>query len=356
MSQVHLAPYGADFTVNFTLLEVDGVDFRVDAVHASGDITVIEDEGTEATADNGFTDEGTGYSLVCSAAELTGQRATYYIVDQTGTKAWLDKEIVVETYGHPDAAHPDLGVALPDTGTAAAGASGTITLASSASTTADLYNGMTVYIVAGTGAGQSRVIHDYSAARVASISPNWATTPDTTSKYVVAPTPPANQSEPTEVNVTQISGTAVSTTTAQLGVNVVQVSEDATAAANLEAAYDGTGYDVGGVDVSELNQIVDDLINGGRLDLLIDAIKAVTDIIGTTQITGATSGTPSTTSTNTNLTGYVDSELVGRVIIFVGGTADGQAAEILTYTATGGVVTFAALTTAPAASDSFVIV
>lgn len=44
-----------------------------------------------------------------------------------------------------------------------------------------------------------------------------------------------------QADVTQISGAAVSTTTAQLGVNVVQVSEDATAADNLELQFDGTG-------------------------------------------------------------------------------------------------------------------
>lgn len=44
------------------------------------------------------------------------------------------------------------------------------------------------------------------------------------------------------VNVTHISGSAVSTTTAQLGVNVVQLSADATAADNAEAFFDGTGY------------------------------------------------------------------------------------------------------------------
>lgn len=50
-----------------------------------------------------------------------------------------------------------------------------------------------------------------------------------------------------------------------------------TAADNLEAAFDGTGYDVGGIDVSELNSIVDDLLDAGRLDALIDAIKNKTD-------------------------------------------------------------------------------
>jgi hypothetical protein len=37
-------------------------------------------------------------------------------------------------------------------------------------------------------------------------------------------------------------GSAVSTTTAQIGVNVVQISEDSTAADNAEAFFDGTGY------------------------------------------------------------------------------------------------------------------
>lgn len=49
-------------------------------------------------------------------------------------------------------------------------------------------------------------------------------------------------SDTLQADVTQVSGSAVSTTTAQLGVNVVQVSGDATAANNLEADYDGTGY------------------------------------------------------------------------------------------------------------------
>ena len=49
-------------------------------------------------------------------------------------------------------------------------------------------------------------------------------------------------SDTLEVDVTDIAGASVSTTTAQIGVNVVQVSGDATAADNLELDYDGTGY------------------------------------------------------------------------------------------------------------------
>jgi hypothetical protein len=43
-----------------------------------------------------------------------------------------------------------------------------------------------------------------------------------------------------EINLSHIAGSAVSTTTAQLGVNVVQLSGDSTAADNLENAFDDT--------------------------------------------------------------------------------------------------------------------
>lgn len=85
-------------------------------------------------------------------------------------------------------------------------------------------------------------------------------------------------------------------------------------------------------------------------------VDANVDTLVSPYITGATAGTPSTTSTNTNLTGYADEELVGRTIIFVGGTADGQSRRIATYTETSGVITYDTLTTAPAASDLFVII
>lgn len=65
-----------------------------------------------------------------------------------------------------------------------------------------------------------------------------------------------------------------------LPADVLAISTDATAADNLEAACDGTGFDIGGIDVSELNSIVDDLLDGGRLDLLIDGLPSQSDITG----------------------------------------------------------------------------
>lgn len=45
-----------------------------------------------------------------------------------------------------------------------------------------------------------------------------------------------------DINLKNIANAAVSTSTAQLGVNVVQISADGTAADNAEAFFDGTGY------------------------------------------------------------------------------------------------------------------
>lgn len=105
MNGVHLRKYGVQATINFELFEVDGVDFRIDAVHAAGDSAIMKNEGAEANTTNSFTDEGTGYSIVLTATEMQAARIVIYLVDQTATKVWLDKAIVIETYGNASAQH-----------------------------------------------------------------------------------------------------------------------------------------------------------------------------------------------------------------------------------------------------------
>lgn len=57
-------------------------------------------------------------------------------------------------------------------------------MAASASAVDDAYAGMTVRIVSGTGAGQSRAIATYSgASKEATVDAAWTTTPDATSVY-----------------------------------------------------------------------------------------------------------------------------------------------------------------------------
>ena len=111
---VELRKYGETTTINFTIKEVDNVDFRVDAAHGAGDSAIMKDEGAEANTTNGFADEGTGYSIVLTATEMEAARIMLYLVDQSGTKVWLDKALVIETYGHASAQHPYMGEGVWD--------------------------------------------------------------------------------------------------------------------------------------------------------------------------------------------------------------------------------------------------
>lgn len=71
--------------------------------------------------------------------------------------------------------------------TAAAGGSNTITLDGSASGSDDIYNGATITITGGTGAGQVRIISDYvGSTKVATVSTNWATNPNNTSTFTIS--------------------------------------------------------------------------------------------------------------------------------------------------------------------------
>lgn len=82
----------------------------------------------------------------------------------------------------------DTGLQSVRSNTAQTGASGSITLDASASATDDIYNDHWVYATGGTGSGQCRLITDYvGSTKVASVSPNWTTTPDNTTTFAILP-------------------------------------------------------------------------------------------------------------------------------------------------------------------------
>lgn len=151
------------------------------AVHAAGDTQVSKDGGAFANTSNGFTYLGLGvYSLVLTASEMDADQVVVTVVDQTGPKVWKDRMLLLETSRAVE------GVLRQEL--AAAGGASTITLDSGASSVDDFYNGALVAIVAGTGAGQARVIRDYvGATKVATVGRAWATAPDATSVFVILP-------------------------------------------------------------------------------------------------------------------------------------------------------------------------
>jgi len=100
-----LGKYNQAKTVTFDIVAPDGVDLIISATFASGDIKIMKDEGAEANTSNLPADEGTGYSLVLTATEMSAARIRIYIIDQTATKVWLDISLGLETYGNASAEH-----------------------------------------------------------------------------------------------------------------------------------------------------------------------------------------------------------------------------------------------------------
>jgi hypothetical protein len=70
----------------------------------------------------------------------------------------------------------------------------------------------------------------------------------------------------------------------------------------------------------------------------------------------AATGTLSTTQASTDLTGYADDQLIGRVVIWLSGDCAGEATRVTDYAETNGVLTFDTLTTAPGDGDLFKLV
>jgi hypothetical protein len=131
--------------------------------------------------------------------------------------------------------------------------------------------------------------------------------------------------------------------TGNLTVDVIAISGDTTAANNLESAYDGTGYDVGGIDVSELNSVVDDLLDGGRLDLIFDDTLADTADLQANQGNWLTATGYATAAALATVDANVDAILVDTGTTLPGtlttieskiDTVDGIVDDILTDTGT----------------------
>lgn len=111
---VYLRKYGVETKVDFALYKLDGTGLKTDAASASGDVTLYRDEAAVETLDaDAFTDEGTVYSLTLSATEMQAARIIVAIVDQSSPQVWLDKTLIVETYGNASAMHAfDLATAV----------------------------------------------------------------------------------------------------------------------------------------------------------------------------------------------------------------------------------------------------
>lgn len=260
------------------------------------------------TAYNGTTKVATVYpDWVVNPDATTG----YWIVPQGQNNVWdqINTGVLHNiTNSTGKQLRESAAVLVIETGTAQAGAAGTLTLAAGANANNNFYDDMRIVIVGGTGVGQARVIHEYNGTtKVASIAPDWIVTPDNTSEYQI-------QSQ-SNVHVHELAAAAVA-----------QILSDATPFAGANIAL----------------------------------IKAVTDNQAKVVISGtAEAGTLSVTEMTTDLTITVTDQLNDRVLTFDDDTVTvdlrGQQTDITASVAAGGKLTFTAVTTAPAVGDSFKI-
>lgn len=339
-----LRRYGTATSIMVPVIKLNDTDFAdvADYAYAAGDIVISKDAGTPANLGGTPTEVDFATSSVMmldiplTATEMQCAQLDIVIVDA----ALEHQAIKIETYGHPSAEHPEIGIPTPDRGVITAATSTTADLATSAPTTDDIINGSLIYISEGTGAGQTRQITDYDQVndRV-TVDPVWGVNPSTDSVYWILPSPPAPISA---ANATP--------------VDVVAISGDSTAADNMEADYDGTGFNKANSQIGTAGTVTATLnVNASQISGdTATADKLQSSVAGI--ITGsAQTGTLSTTQATTDLTGYTDDQLIGRTIVWTSGNADGEATDITDYANASGLITFTALTTAPANGDTFVI-
>jgi len=203
MSQVILAEYGRAKTISFDLYEVDGVDFRVNAVDAGSDCSIRQNEAAEGTCANDFADEGVSYSLVLTAAEMQTARATITIVD-AATKVWLDKHVYIETYGHPSSAHPFMTPYWTNGAVNDGAASSTVwTFDGFTEATADHVIGSELTFTSGANAGQCRTVTDYTST-VITVAPAFLAAPADNDEFVLKPAPTTSAGKVPAVDIGDI--------------------------------------------------------------------------------------------------------------------------------------------------------
>jgi hypothetical protein len=158
-------------------------------------VNVKEVNGTAQTANDNGADINTLITNIGTPANIDSGGATIadnlkkIADDNSGATfdATTDSQQAIRDRG--DAAWTTgagTGLSSLATGTAQAGAAGTITLAAGATATDNLYNGCRIATTGGTGAGQARIITDYNGtSKVATIQPNWITNPGADTTYEI---------------------------------------------------------------------------------------------------------------------------------------------------------------------------
>lgn len=130
--------------------------------------------------------------------------------------------------------------------TAQGGTFNSLTLDAGASANDDEYNGLVLILVSGTGAGQSRLIADYAGSiTIASVVPDWKTTPDGTTGFLILALGHADVHRWLSGQVNATTGGRVDSQVSGMGTNVLTNTAIAAGAiGDSEVATDLDTYQV----------------------------------------------------------------------------------------------------------------
>ncbi len=128
--------------------------------------------------------------IVITAGTGLGQSRTIVDYDSTSKVAVVDRDwwVSLDSTSEYQILADDTPLVV-DHGVAQGGTANTITLRAVATSKDEIYKHGIITILAGTGRGQTRLLHSYDGTtKVATIcGEDWVTTPDTTSVYVIMP-------------------------------------------------------------------------------------------------------------------------------------------------------------------------
>lgn len=250
--------WGVAYSFEAPVIKRAVVDFAVSAdwTPASGDVKVRKDGGSTAniTSLPSATTSGNtaNWDFSLSATEMQATSRVSVTVGDASTKAIEDTEFVIEI---------DYGIR---SNTAQAGASTSITLDASASSTTDFYKGLLVEILGGTGAGQMRFVTAYNGStKVATVNRAWATNPDSTSIFRLATSAEA-----------EASTASFAANSAQTGDSYAIVSSGTHGNAALKTLIDAVD-DYIDTEIAAINSKLDAIDD--YVDTEVAAIKAKTD-------------------------------------------------------------------------------
>lgn len=387
------------------VVETDGsnssTQVKTDLAEATNDhydvMTILFTSGAEAGQSRLITGYVGSTGIVSWNAALTGTPAdgVTFVILAAGTTAdavW-DEILTGAVHNIPTSAGRRLRELeqsfVQASGTIATVTNGhTITLDTGAVATADYYPHSRLSIVEGTGAGQSRLIINYTVGRVCTLESDFTTNPDTASLYVVeaadanVPRSVENLASgyvATYTNTTTITLDTLAEANADLYVDCMILFPDGTGAGQsrriaaytagrvvtLSPALDtalaaGTSYRITAmVSVNEISDAVwDEVISTSAHNGAQSAgqrLRRSAGLIQTESAVDDPGATATTTQFNTDLT-EVDDFWNDALLVFISGDLAGQSKPIQDYANTNGAITLdEALTSAPANNDEFLI-